>query len=337
MKIDYKELKAKSEGHWDKILENNGINSKFLNGKNGPCPLCSGKDRWRWDRDRERGLCHQCHLRGSGSSILAIYLGLTAKSDFPKLLKIISESLDYLPQTTQIKSKGINLKHEMRDARLKLGWSTAQPLTLDESCPANRYFKGRGLDVPIDCLNLKFNNRLEYFNENGNLQGSFPALIARVEDSNGGLIALHRTYLTPEGSKAKVECPKKLIGPAGGGAIRLDAVSDILGVAEGIETALAARAISKIPMFALISSSLMEKFWPPESVKQVIIWADLDRSGAGERSAHILARKLTHSGIKVLIELPPGPIPEGKKSIDWLDVLNKFGTDCESGGLNEFK
>lgn len=76
-------------------------------------------------------------------------------------------------------------------------------------------------------------------------------MLALVTDDEGRIVTLHRTYLTPEGIKAPVEAPKKLYaGGARGGLIRLGEPSDVLGIAEGIETALSARTLFKIPVWS---------------------------------------------------------------------------------------
>ena len=60
------------------------------------------------------------------------------------------------------------------------------------------------------------------------------------------------------------------------------------------------------------------------SVNLVIIWADKDRSGAGQNAAKRLGRSLNAKGVQTRIMLPPGDIGDGK-GVDWLDVLNRHG------------
>ena len=47
---------ADAHGRWREILPHFGINAKFLVNRHGPCPLCRGVDRYRFD-----------DLNGSGS------------------------------------------------------------------------------------------------------------------------------------------------------------------------------------------------------------------------------------------------------------------------------
>ena len=58
-------VKELAEGKWYYILSSLKIPDSFLHGKHGPCPLCDGKDRYRWDNKDGRGtfFCNQC---GSG-------------------------------------------------------------------------------------------------------------------------------------------------------------------------------------------------------------------------------------------------------------------------------
>ena len=64
---------------------------------------------------------------------------------------------------------------------------------------------------------------------------------------------------------------------------------------------------------------------PGDETKIVCIWEDKDKSKTGEVKAIELADKLSAMGIQVFRFIPPGKIPEGAKSVDWLDVLNNNG------------
>ena len=92
-------------------------------------------------------------------------------------------------------------------------------------------------------------------------------------------------------------CPRKLLpalaGDAlAGAAIRLAPAGEVLGVAEGLETALAASALSGMPVWACLSATLLRRFEPPSGVRLLTIWVDKDRSGTGERAAAALRDRL---------------------------------------------
>ena len=75
----------------------------------------------------------------------------------------------------------------------------------------------------------------------------------------------------------------------------------------------------------MVNTYLMEQFVPPAGTKAVRIWADKDRSGGGRKAAEALKVRLWEMGIRAQIKMPPMEIPDGKKSVDWNDVLIALG------------
>jgi putative DNA primase/helicase len=94
-----------------------------------------------------------------------------------------------------------------------------------------------------------------------------------------------------------------------------------LGIAEGIETAIAARELIGLPTWATISSTIMASFVPPAGVRRITIFADHDTNFAGQLAAFTLAHRLYRldPGLAVEVKIPPEP------DSDWLDVLNGAG------------
>jgi hypothetical protein len=62
---------ARAQGRWQEILPQLGIEPRFLRNKHGPCPLCGGRDRFRFD-DREDTGSYYCSQCGPGAGILLI-------------------------------------------------------------------------------------------------------------------------------------------------------------------------------------------------------------------------------------------------------------------------
>lgn len=62
---------SSSRHHWPQILSGLGI-SVPENNKHGPCPICGGKDRFRFDDKQGRGtwICNQCR-HGDGLDLVA--------------------------------------------------------------------------------------------------------------------------------------------------------------------------------------------------------------------------------------------------------------------------
>lgn len=65
-----------ARGQWRNILSLLGIEQKYLRGKHCPCPICGGKDRYRFtDYKREGGyICNQCGA-GDGFVLLMKFHG----------------------------------------------------------------------------------------------------------------------------------------------------------------------------------------------------------------------------------------------------------------------
>lgn len=211
--------------------------------------------------------------------------------------------------------------NEEQRAWLEKLWGETQPI--ETSQVALRYLEARGLDPGLilpDLQRLRFHPSLVYWEEEeGKALGEFPALVARVEHPSRGFVALHRTYLVPDGSgKAPVPSPKKLSksifpGATKGGAIALYPPGPVLVVAEGIETAFAVRQVTGLPVWATVSAGGMKALLVPEGVRKLLIAADGDPPGI--RAAHVLARRATSMGIRSVVRVPPVP------KWDWLDAL----------------
>lgn len=216
-------------------------------------------------------------------------------------------------------------------------WAASVPVT--EGDPVHTYLRGRGLILATVPEVLRLHPALDYwdFDDNGKAvkRGTYPAMLAAVQGeafpdgphSPGvlSIVALHRTYLTPEGRKADVPTPKKLTGTTGdmrGASIRLAAPAFIegayrLGVAEGIETALAAAEGSGVPTWATVSASGMKSFRWPRTPHELYVFADNDANETGQRAARELERKANACGVCVHTLIPP---IEGS---DWADVWQR--------------
>jgi hypothetical protein len=117
---------------------------------------------------------------------------------------------------------------------------------------------------------------------------AMPAMVALVLDNGDNVVALHRTYLTPDGRKANVQPNKASLGSFAGGAIHLDPVAEHLLVGEGIETAASAGFILGLPAWSAIAcGNLGRSMLLPKMVRTVTIACDYDDEGivATERAA----------------------------------------------------
>jgi len=182
------------------------------------------------------------------------------------------------------------------------------------------YLLGRGLQVP-DTPDLLFHPDLTYWDT----RTGYPALIAIVRSAAGEQIAIHRTYLAPDGSvKADVPKPRMMLGSVMGGAVRLGDVGEhgVVGLAEGIETALSVmQACCALPVWATLSSGNLEQVVLPPDVTRVVLLADHDGEGVGLKVAEWAAARFHAEGRRVWIAHPPDA------GDDFNDLLLKQGGD----------
>jgi putative DNA primase/helicase len=144
----------------------------------------------------------------------------------------------------------------------------------------------------------------------GNLQRPLPAMVALVEHIQHGAVAVHCTYLRPDGS-AKADLPKNeqraCFGPLAGGAVRFgEPHPDLwLVIGEGIESTLSAALSCGLPGWAAISASGIEKLLLPFNSTHVVIAADNDLNGRGQRAAQRAGAHWHAEGRHVRIAVPP--------------------------------
>lgn len=191
-------------------------------------------------------------------------------------------------------------------------WEKAKDL--EQYDLAARYLKNRGVTLDVYPSALRFLDACKV--SNVDFTTHLPALLARFDDPNGNISTVHRIYLEEPGTKASIISPKRIASsPAKGGAIRLADASDKLGIAEGIENALACMFATGIPTWATYSCGLMPFVVVPPTVREVVIFGDHDSSGAGQKAAARLEYRLLSEGFTVKRPIPP---IVGR---DWLDIL----------------
>lgn len=260
--------------------------------------------------------------------------------------KLISLSQMEVPEFILQATKRLERMEERRKAygsiandRHQKVWDECLPINTNGTQPLRLYFDNRGFLAVINELartdSVRFHQALPYFEEDE--EGSFkeidkfPAIVAAVRDVEGNLLTLHRIYLSKQGKKAPVTDAKKMMSiPEGvdinGGAIQMGKpFNGILGVAEGLETALAAYRATGIPVWSTINAQLMKTFKIPDDVNTLLIWADLDKSMTGQIAANVLKSRAEAEGVNVIVMLPQYPIPSRAKSLDWNDVLLEQG------------
>ena len=184
-------------------------------------------------------------------------------------------------------------------------WAETQPAA---GSLVETYLRARGINIPSPPA-LRFHPALKHSSG-----GRWPALVAVVtRGAEGEPIAIHRTFLSPDGrGKAPIDRQKMLLGPCRGGVVRLGPATNPLMVGEGIETCLAAMQATGLSAWAALSTSGLRSLDLPPVVREIIVLADGDDSG--ESAARTAGLRWRREGRLVRIARPPA-------GMDFNDVL----------------
>ncbi len=175
---------------------------------------------------------------------------------------------------------------------------------------AETYLRSRGITIPVPA-SIRFLPDARHKATGLNL----PAMVAGVQDHAGRVVAIHRTFLSLDGTaKAGVRQPKMSLGPVAGGAVRLGLAGRELAICEGIESALSFQQATGITTWAALSVPGVRSLALPKEISAVVLGPDGDDPGAG--AAVEAARRFVREGRKVRIARPP-------RGMGWTDVLRE--------------
>lgn len=334
--------------------------------KPGPCPMCGGRDRFTFTDKTGNGdfVCRGCPPNGPakqafggyGVTLLMKYHGWTWRETIDyvdeKLADPTTDRLkDQLRDARRASFQERTPQEEVEVRRAKLEKMLAGSMPVGVGDPVWKYLTSRipGLDFIPSAL--RYHPSLEYFQQvtrDGHVKyesrGRYPAMLALITDEADRLCGVHRTYLSEEGTKAVIRdangnpaCDEHgelldvrkqsqaLPGLSKSVKLALDQPSR-LGVAEGIETSLAASVFAGVSTWSLLSTGGMRTFQVPAWVSELVIFADNDHPDSKGRrpgfdAAHALARspdvlaRVQRRDLKVLVRAP------STKGTDICDLL----------------
>lgn len=338
--MSFQDLAARACGQWDRLIPalapDPEMDAAIERGhrRHGHCPVHGGEngDAFRiYENFPETGgaVCNTCGGFANGFALLVWLQNWT----FAQAAKAVEDLLGGDRRDRPRVRKRERPEPKPRRLRgpplrmLKDLWAQACPYRGTASGPMRQYLAARGLAVrsvngPVP--HVRFHPKLLFVD--GRKRTYWPGMLARLTDPEGRLVGLHRTYLDPwSNRKAPVRAPKKVLRAKGaelvGSAIRLYPPARVLGLTEGIETAIAVRMATGMPVWATTSGALLQGAWIPAGIEGVVIWADKDP--AGRKAAGAAAARMRADGRKVEIRYPK----LAQLKSDWNDVLLKSGVD----------
>lgn len=307
-------ITIRAQGRWREILPALGVDGRLLTNKGTECPVCGGKDRFRFDDKEGRGtwFCNQSHntettnSSGSAGNGFALIMDMK-RCDFAEAARLVETVIGTdgapasAPRSEEAKPSAAETYAEVRAL-----WKAAEPIALIN--PAGAYLKSR-IGHRVESRALRYHPQVPRGKRKA------PAMLSAYVDVHGDLCGLQRTFLTMEGTKTMGGDPRLTMGTLPeGGAVRLARHEHILGIAEGVETALAATALYRVPCWAALNAGRLKVWEPPEGVREVIIFGDNDLKNVGQAAAYALGERLNRT-ITAQVLIPPDP------DTDWNDVL----------------
>lgn len=294
-----------ARGRWAQLLPALGVDAKYLTSRHGPCPICGGQDRFRWDNQNDDGgfICGQCG-GGDGFDLARKVTG----RPFGLILRQVEEIIGQKANLDATRDHGAESR--VRSAMESIWTGSTRPNASDPvgvylTKRLGRFWAFQGLRINMGVWHTEVQKR-------------FPAMVAQIVTPEGQAVNLHLTYLRPDGLKADIAKPKMVMAGRlpDGCAIRLGPERERMGVAEGIETALSAAIMHKIPVWACVNGTLLAKWVPPDAAKEIVIFGDNDVNYTGQAKAYHLANRLeVQFKRKATVLIPP------HAGQDWNDHL----------------
>ncbi len=291
------DIRTLARGRWRSILSSLGVDSKCLSGDHGPCPIpgCGGKDRFRYTNRNNDGM-YYCNNCGSGDGFKLLME--VNKWDFHNTAK----EVESIVGSAKIEKQRQKMSDERR-LEIMRDFFARSEVAHDKSA-AGEYLRSRLGSFNLLADRSALRSMSEYKHQDGTVTA---AMLGFVSDVGGNIINVQRTFIK-NGRKAGLKVDKKLLPgrlPMGSAIRLMSPAWGNIGVAEGVETAIAASAKFNIPTWAVMGAAGMQNFMLPEgiAIKRVTIFGDNDENFTGQIAAYSLAKQL-HDKVDVEVVIP---------------------------------
>ena len=298
-------------GRWPQLLPALGI-TVAPHGHHSACPVCGGKDRFRFDNQAGRGtwICNHCGA-GDGLNLVAKTLDITMKEAAAKVAEILGEA-----QPLAVHHDEAAVQQQKDDARQKAAVQAKMLVNAARKAAGNAYLEKKGW-ADKEALTLQGNGLRV-----GGVDFAAGDLVIPLYDFSGNLV--NAQLINGSGAKRMLAG-----GQVTGAAHHFEGKdSTVIWMAEGYATGLTIHALTGETVYLALSANnfpnlaecMREKY--PDAV--LLMAADNDENGTGQKKAKEAANLV--SG-KVALPLIAG---------DWNDVFMQEGRDKALEQLRAF-
>lgn len=229
------------KGHEQTIIHAFGLPPITGNKHYKECPICGGKNKFRMSyHNGSVGYICTC---GNGS-LIKLIMEITGR-----LFKDVAAEIDKLiGNSFKLENKPV-IKCDLKDRFISYD--------ILRGSIAQEYLNNRGV-YELPKRGMRFCKGIN------DEQGYLPAIISVASDDYNRACYEHRTFLNG-GFKANVTTQKKMFKVAEGNniSVKLFDHADVLGVSEGLETALSAHQLYKVPTWSTLNSGFLKTFKAP--------------------------------------------------------------------------
>ena len=261
------------------------------------CPIHASSGPTLALRDGERGLIVKCW---AGCQPRDVLVELRRRDLLNANAGDTAKPPDPAAERRRHESEAVHRQQRITLARDM--WRSAIP---PSGTVVERYLRSRDIEIPVP-PSIRFIGMHTSYGRHGPSGDRRPVMVAAVEHVENGLVGVSRTFLSIDGScKATLDPPRLFTGPVAGGAVRLAPATESLMVGEGVETCLSAMQATAMPAWAALSTSGLARLVLPAEVREVIILADHDPNGVGERAARDAEARWEVEGRHVSVWMSP--------------------------------
>lgn len=312
-----------ANGNWREILCLLGVNIP-TNKKHGPCPICGGKDRFRFDDKDKRGtwICNQCGA-GDGLNLVCKTKSISAK----EAAKEISSLMNWLPEALPPAQRQMMLqKNEKLKMEVKSATSTNHK---NAALRAKKIIANSTQDTPLYLINKGLASCICAVNTNsitiGGIEFPSGSALVPLQNSSGEIINLQA--IRSDGLK------RYLFGGQKQHAYHLIKGEELIAIVEGFATGLSVHQATQATVYCamdagnLLPVAKIVRQQYPDAI--ILLCADNDAKTNGNPGKTKAKQAATE--INGLIAIP---IISG----DWNDYYQIYGqTKTQDEIMNNIK